>query len=488
MTTLYVNGRWWETGELQQMRVRDGRVLDRAAETLTESDRVVDMGGKTLRPALIDSHCHILPTGLDLQKLNLAPFNTPGEVLEALRERNAVEPPEKWLRAVWYDQNRFPGAAHLHRDQLDAISSTRPIILRHANGHASVANTAALQGAGIKEDEPNPANGEFVRDAAGRMTGVLLEGAHERVFDSGPKVTFEEMVDAILAAGEKMAELGICAASDMMTGRYDLDAELRAYTEAARRGCKVRTRLYLQYKTAFGPRALDAARLKELMADMDPEHTRVAGIKIFADGAIGSRTAGIYGSFAGDPPAERSGQMMYTPERLIEMVKTADAAGYQVCVHSIGDYATDCVMNAFAATPEPSKHRIEHAMLLSDAQIERLAQLGCYVTMQPEFLHHFGASYRRNLRDERAFRLNRYRSVKDAGLRLSLNSDRPIVPGDPAVGLAAAVQRPEGFDQAENITPNEAFHGYTSEAADVNGDHGLMGRLEPGELALFSLA
>lgn len=487
MSLLYTNFRWWESGEPQSMRVEDGRVTARGADVRGEAAQTQDLGGKILAPAFIDAHCHILPTGLDLQKLNLAPFDTGDQVLDAVRDRHQIEPEGKWLRAVLYDQTRFPDGQHLHRSQLDAISLCRPIVLRHVNGHASVANTAALRAAGVDEDVQDPPGGTFCRDESGRLTGVLLEHAHERVHDSGPKLTLDEMVEAILAAGEKMAELGIRCASDMMTGRYDLDLELQAYRIAAERGCRVRTRLYLQFGTVFSARGIDPARLAELSNAMDPEQTRVAGIKIFADGAIGSRTAAIYGAYEGDPSAETPGTLIYAPDKLKQMVRTAHDAGYQVSVHSIGNRATDCVMDAFAGTDEPSRHRIEHAMILSDAQIERLASLGCFVTMQPEFLMRIGHAYQRNLGPERTAKLKRARSVIDAGLRLSFNSDRPIVAGDPRDGIRTAVRRPEGFDPAESVSFAEAMKAYSVEGARVNGDAGKMGSLAVGELADFQL-
>ena len=169
------------------------------------------------------------------------------------------------------------------------------------------------------------------------------------------------------------------------------------------------------------------------------------------------------------------------------MTKIASDAGYQVAVHAIGDYATDLVMDAFEATGFPAKHRLEHAMILSDAQIERLAGLDCFVTFQPEFLQRFGHVYRRQLGDEIASKLERSRSVLDAGLKLSMSSDRPIVPGDPMDGIRTASNRPEGFDRGENCTLDEAILCYTKAGAEVNGDHALMGSLESGELADFQL-
>ncbi|MFY9235024.1 MAG: amidohydrolase family protein, partial [Fimbriimonadaceae bacterium] len=339
----------------------------------------------------------------------------------------------------------------------------------------------------------DPKGGTFARDAGGALTGVLLEKAHEVVSAAAPKPSVEEMAAAILLAGEKMREVGICCAADMMTVQFDLEAELEAYRLAAERGCAVRIRLYLQWATVLGPRAIPESRIAELMSGLDPDRCRISGVKIFADGAIGSATAAIYGSYTGNSKLqspnsklEESGQLIYASDRLLEMVRIAHDAGYQIAIHSIGDRSTDLVMDAYEALDSPSRHRIEHAMILSDAQIERMARLGIFCTMQPEFLMRFGHSYRRQLGPERASKLKRFRSVIDAGIPLSFSSDRPIVGGDPLEGIRAATSRPDGFDPAENVTREEALRAYTLEAARALREDGI-GELLPGQLCEFRL-
>lgn len=509
MATVYTHFFDALTGESQEMRVTEGRVRERGAQVSRDgASDVVDLQGAWVLPAFVDAHCHILPTGLDLQKLHLGPASSPADVLDLLRDRHR-EQPDGWLMAVHYDQNRYPGGRHMTRDDLDTISPTRPILLRHSNGHASVANSAALAAAGVDESTPNPSGGEYVRDASGRLNGVLLEEAHEIVTGSAPAPTEEEMVEAILLAGAKMREFGIGCASDMMTGRFDLRKELNAYRIASERGCQIATRLYVQWRDIFGRRAMPEGELRELMASLDAgpiNGTRVAGAKIFADGAIGSATAAIYGRYDSqpiDPAAPRpptvkryghdvqgsgesevSGQLCYRPERLHDMVRIADEAGWSIAIHAIGDYATDLVMDAYEKTSDPKRHRIEHAMLLSDAQIERLAALGCSVTFQPEFLLRFGHAYRAQLGEEQAAHLKRTRSVLDAGIPLSFNSDRPIVGGNPWDGILTAVAR-EGFDPAERCTREEAIAAYTVAGSRVNGDGEAYGTLAVGSYADF---
>lgn len=490
MRRLYTNFRWWRTGAPSYMGISDGAVEFRE-EGVFSGDfdgEIIDLSGKFLMPSYVDCHCHILPTGQDLMKLNLGKCSTREEVLDALRDYEKTLAPEEWLLAVHYDQTKYSDGLHITRAELDQITSARPVLLRHVSGHAGVANSAALAAAKIDESTANPEGGSFERDAQGRLNGVLLEDANNIVSASTPEPTQEQLVQAILLAGEKMASLGISAASDMLTGKHDIVKEIEAYRIASERGCKIRMRLYAIWSKVFGGRGIGADRLRELNSTMDHSRCRINGIKIFADGAIGSATAAIYGKYASESEAQHgdwSGQLIYEPEKLKEMVRIADAAGFPVSIHSIGNYSTDLVMNAFEATPDPSIHRIEHAMLLSDAQIERMKLLGIMCTMQPEFLMRFGHAYLKQLGPEQASQLKRCRSLLDAEIPLAFSSDRPIVAGNPEDGIRCAVHRPEGFDPSENITAEEAITAYTQTAADANDDGEAMGSLFAGQYADF---
>ena len=497
MTQKYTNFRWGLTGESQEMVVDRGRVVTRhqsAATNLEVGDSIVDLGGAYLLPSFIDAHCHILPTGLDLNKLHLGAASTKEEILQLLADRHRDQP-DGWLLAVHYNQTKFEDGEHLTLRELDQISSTRPILLTHVNGHASVANSAALAAGKIDDSTPDPSGGVYRRDSSGKLDGVCLEHAHEFIQRAKPMPTVEEMAEAIVLAGQKMAELGIKCASDMMTGCFDLEKELQAYALAIRHGCPIHMRLYLQWRDVFGKRAVPEQRLRELIDAANAEQgLRVQGIKIFSDGGISSATAAIYGRFLSTDPqkplkpvngVDTDGQLIYNAEKLNMMFSRAHESGMQVSVHAIGDYATDLVLDAMSQTDEPSRHRIEHAMILSDSQIERMRDVGCFCTFQPEFLMALGPAYRRQLGEVRASKLIRSRSVLDAGIPLSFNSDRPIVAGNPWDGILTASNRPREFDSSENCTRAEAILAYTKSAAEVNGDAGEMGTLEPGTLAHF---
>lgn len=512
MRRVFRNFRWWENGETQSMVVEEGRVVHRGPHESSPSDGDVDLHGQWLMPGFVDGHCHILPTGLMLAMLDLDGAESPGDVMQALSERDKALGPGDWLLAINYDQNRFRDAAHLHRRALDQISTTRPILLRHVSGHASVANTAALELAGIGPETKNPNDGEFVRDEDGELSGLLLESAHETVSSSAPRPTEAEMVEAILAAGRSMSSYGITSAADMMTGRYDLRTELRAYTEAARRGCPIRLRLYLQWSNVLGRFAMGETELADLESGMDAPTCRIAGIKLFQDGAIGSRTAAIYGSYAQlhpqtadasgpRPPAMRltsrrgshsngmliAGQSIYPPDELKRRVRLAHETGRQIAIHAIGDYAVDVVFAAYEALDDPKRHRIEHAMMMNNEQVAKMASLGIRCTMQPEFLARFGSTYLRQLGSERAASIKRFAAVREAGVRLSFSSDRPIVSGRPWAGILAASSRPRGFDPEESMPMKDGVRAYSQMSADACEDAQDFGELNPGQWADFQV-
>ena len=480
MNTVFRNGRTLR-GEPIAFGVQDGRFAAVGPEIALPG--AIDLEGATVLPGFVDAHCHIMPTGFDLSRLHLGPCESSQDVLDLVRSRVDEVPPGEWLLAVHYDQNKFEGLRHLHRDELDAVTGNTPTLLRHVNGHASVANSAALRAAGVDDATTDPKGGTYVRDASGRLTGVLLERAHEHVSDCAPAPSFEQRVQAAMLAAGEMSKLGVTCATDMMTGYSDLLGEMAAYSEAARRGAKVRFRLFLQWSPVFGPRSADAQEREHIQANMDPLRCRVAGAKIFADGALSAGTAAIHGTFT----SGGNGKLIYDPSRLNEMVLTAHEAGWRVSIHSIGDRSTDIVMDAFEQTGDCKPHRLEHAMILSDEQIARIANSGVHVTMQPEFLLRLGHAYFRQLSPETATRLKRARSCLDAGIPLSFNSDRPIVAGNPWDGIKSAVRRPDGFDQAENVTLEEAVGLYTFGGALANGDVGDMGEIAPGKLADFQV-
>lgn len=469
----FVGGRWWRDGAAFSFLVENRRIVAHGVDP-SFADEIVNLDGAFVMPGFIDCHMHVLPAGLQALQLDLSGASSREEVLRRVRKRAADLAPTDWVLAVQYDANRFEDGIDVGADELDAASGGRKTILRHSSGHACVASRSALLEAGVRADTEDPRGGTIVRNRSGEPTGLLLENAMEFVYRKAPDLPPDQWPDAIDAVSATLLSKGITCASDMMTGQRGLAAELAAYRNAQ---SKLRIRLFVQWNRVFGKHAEPDAQLP------DDDRLRFLGVKLFADGAIGSGTAAIYGSYmsGGD------GTLIYPPEELKRRVLAADEAGYRITIHSIGDRSTDLVLDVYEACADPSKHRLEHAMLLSDEQIQRIRRSSIRVTMQPEFLLAFGPAYQRRLGPERAANLKRIRSLLDAGIIVGLSSDNPIVPGDPWTGIRAAAMRPDGFNQAEAISLREAVNLYTQGAAAANFEETEMGSLDPGQLADFQL-
>lgn len=475
--TKYTNLRWGLDGSFQTILVENGLVIERSQANLDGPvDEVIDLNQQWVLPQFVDNHSHIEATGTYLGYPTLVNCNTKESVLSQLRD--ALKPSPPILIAIQYDQNRW-GGDHLSLTELDTISAQIPILIKHSNGHAGVCNSAAFQLANVAPSELDPPSGQFGRDASGQLNGVLYEGALERVTRFFPSLNFEQMKDSIRRGLQKVKSLGYQEVSDMGSNGLDPSQLLQAYGAVAEEPDSLEMRLYLHWKDVFGPRAIHPELIQQHRA-------LIAGVKIFADGAIGSATAAIYGKFTSNPKSQPAGGksrtdaasatnraadglLMYPPDRLTEMVCIATEAGFQVATHAIGDLAVDLVMNAYEASGEPARHRIEHAMILSDEQIDRLVKLGCFVSVQPEFLSRFGDAYRTQLGPERGSQLIRTKSMRERGVKVSASTDRPIVEGDPLLGLQMLRTRPFGFTEQENIGGAEALPLWLGEASLANG-------------------
>jgi predicted amidohydrolase YtcJ len=459
---LFTGARWWRDGEVCNLLIdAGGRVRYRGPDRLS-ADLQTDLQGAWLMPSFVDCHCHILSTGLDLQKLDLTGCVSREEVLQRVRGRAAAEPDGAWVLAVQYDQTRFHDGRHISADELETATLGHPAILRHTSGHACIANRTALSLRSGDRDDVG-----IVRDDKGTPTGVLLEGAMQIVYKLLPQPTRGQMSDAILAAAQEMNALGVTSAADMGSV-YSLDDQLWAYQDAINRGAKLRIRLYPNWSQVIKGNIEFAAQTPML---------RVNGVKLYADGAIGAATAATYQEYT----VGGTGQLIYPAEEMERRVSIADERGFSIAIHTIGDRSTDVVLDALSKTKEPSRHRIEHAMMLSDEQVERISRLGVGVSMQPEFLLRFIHAYKRQIGEERAGRLKRFRTLLDSGVKIGFSSDRPIVPGNPWDGIRAAMEHP-----SEAITYEEAISCYTNYAAALDGDQDC-GSLDENQIADFQV-
>ena len=450
----------------------------------------VDLLGRTLVPGFNDCHMHVLPYGLDLLQADLSPSAGVTDIptlLDRLRLWRRANPTSDWIRGSRYDQNTFPGAKHPTRSELDLAFPNEPVYLMQTSKHGGTANSVALKIAGITRDTPDPEGGEIVRDATGEPTGVLLESALGLVSQHIPRPDKAGMVAAIHRAQEVMIGAGITSASDMNTGWFDIDSEISCYQQAATDGAPIRITLFPHLPSFGGPDYIPTHR--DFWNDhfaKGPEQIRLGSGKLFADGALTVRTAALR-----EPYVDGSGMgmLLHAPEELFAYIRRAHGFGWNIAVHAIGDRATELVLDGYAlaqkASPRPeARHRIEHAMILDDALIQRFVDQKIVPIIQPEFLARLGDAYILGLGFERASCLNRTASLRRASLPVPLSSDCPIVPGAPLDGIRAAHFRTTrngtilGPDEAMSVY--DAVRGYTEWAAYSVCDEDRTGVLKVG--------
>lgn len=495
---------------VEAMAVSDGRVLAiGSCEELRSrfpSAKRVGLSGGAVVPAFNDCHCHILPLGLDLTKADLRSCRSVADVQHVLREWMQANPSAPWVLGRAYDQNRLQEGRHITRQELDAVSAEKPVYLSHVSKHGSAVNTAALKQAGITAQTTDPTDGVIQRDKRGEPTGTLLESASSLVSRHIPKPDEAQAADAILKACHHLANRGILAASDASTGWLNLEMETRAYRKALEQGAPVRMTLMTLYDPANESGWLELGythRLSGFGEGSEPAASRFPNledrttnlrwgcIKLFADGALTTRTAAMREPYI---DTNTTGVLMYEPEELIARIRTVHASGWQCAVHAIGDRAIELVLEAYrqaqAELPrEDARHRIEHAMLMTDDLLQEMAALGVIAVPQPEFLWWLGPAYLTGL-GERATNLMPYKTWLKAGVAVAFSSDQPVVPGDPIVGWRAAVDRKSGQGQVmgaeECLDPLTALRLFTAGAAHATFDPEI-GTLTPGKRADFIL-
>lgn len=454
--------------------------------------RVVDLGGATVLPGLIDAHGHMQGLGgYGLGMLDFIAANDLGEVVQAVAARAATTEPGRWVLGGRWDHESWPGKELPTHHGLSEASPGNPVWLRRVDGHAGLANTAAMRLARITRDTPNPPGGEIIRDADGEPTGVLVDNAMSLVSDMIDDESFS--AEAMLLKAQEM-----CLAAGL-TGVHDMGLtpdDIAVYQRLAREGrLKIRV-----YGLIAGEYAQEWFARRTLITG--PRFT-MRGTKIYMDGAMGSRGAWLKAPYA-DRPIDADGRpytglAVSTPEEVEAAARHALGRGYQVCVHGIGDRGNAETLDAFERAAESSgmplassRFRVEHAQLLDRADIPRFGALGVIASMQPTHCTSDMRWVEERVGAERARGAYAWKSLLDAGAALAFGSDFPVEHQNPFLGFYAAVTRmnlegwPEGgWQPDERVSREEALRAFTLGAAYAEFNERRKGSLVEGKYADF---
>jgi hypothetical protein len=439
----------------------------------------IDLGGATVLPGLADAHTHLQALGAASRQLDLRAATSEAEAADMVREAAASAPPGRWIRGRGWDQNAWPGGAMPGRAALDRVAPDTPVVLARVDGHALWVNGCALARAGISASTPDPEGGEILRDARGAPSGVLVDAAADRLEARLPAPGADEVRADLLAALELCRRAGLTAVHDLGTGPEAL-AALRALERERR--LPLRVAVYL------------GGRWEQVEAALRGPIERggllhVVGVKLFADGALGSRGAALLEPYADRPGA--TGLMVTPPAELARRARVVDEAGLQVAIHAIGDRANRAALDAIAALGPRSRprHRIEHAQVVAPGDLPRFGALGVVASVQPAHATSDMGWAPARLGPRRLASAYAWRSLLRAGATLVLGSDAPVESHDPWRGVHAAVTRQDpagapagGFLPGERITVAEALEALCVAPAAAAGDDGPAG-IRPGARA-----
>jgi predicted amidohydrolase YtcJ len=441
-----------------------------------EDLQYIELGDGCAVPGLIDAHGHPLLHARSLVEVRLDGARSAQECVERIARYAATVPRGGWIRGSGWDQNRWADRSFPAAALLDDTTEGHPAALSRIDVHALWCNREALRAAGIVAGTPDPPGGRILRDPDGMPSGVLIDTAMDLVRRAIPPPGGREMEEMLLRSLRALASVGLTAVHDASAGP-DL---LAAYARLAERD-ELPVRVYAMIDVP-GPQLDEQMRAWRERPSIGLLSVR--SVKLFADGALGSRGAAMFEPYADE--SGNTGLWLTDPRELEERIARIAAAGYQPCVHCIGDRACAVVLEAFTKVPRAVRPRAEHLQILRPRDVPLLKRSGAIASMQPTHATSDGrwAEERLGHGTERQRGAYAWRQALDAGAPLAFGSDFPVEGIDPREGLRAAISRRTGEGGAwmpeQRLRRDEALHAFTQGAAWAEFAEGRRGCIREG--------
>lgn len=478
---------------VRAMAVRDGKVAfvgsDSGVMALRgSSTRMIDLAGRTVIPGMVDAHAHFAGLGSALANVDLTGTKSYDEVIARVVAKARTLPAGEWVLGRGWDQNEWGNTAFPTHEALSRAIPDHPVLLTRIDGHANLANAAAMKLAGVDANTKDPDGGRIERDANGAPIGVFVDNAQGLVGRVVPPSSPQQRRDAILAAIDEMHRWGLTGIHDAGAGRSTIDL----YEELAKAG-KLQLRTYVMIGDSKA--TLDNYFARGPQSGLYGDMLWIRSIKLYADGALGSRGAALLDPYSDDP--NNNGLLVSDPKHIEEVAERALLGGFQVATHAIGDRGNRVVLDAYeqALRAHPTvdhRFRVEHAQILNHDDIPRFAELDVIPSMQA--VHQTSDMYWAGTRLGISRLLGAYawRSLLDTGMPIPNGSDFPVERVNPLFSFHSAVSRQNdnnlptgGWYPEQRMTREEALRSVTIWPAFAGFQEDILGSLTPGKLADF---
>ena len=472
------------------MLIDNGKVVaNNVDSTTTKIHQTIDGNGRILLPGLIDAHGHMLGLGAMLTKVDLRESTSADDAARQVADYAFANYSLPWITGGGWNQELWSDRAFPTAAILDKKISNKPVWLRRVDGHAGWANSKALAIAGITKDTPSPVGGQIVKDADGNPTGVFIDNAMELISAHIPPPDNDMNTLFLNKASEHLLSLGITSIHDAGISRRVYDF----YLKQALQG-QLDIRIYAMID-ATDPE-LDSMLSNGPIRDAN-DFLSIRSVKAYGDGALGSRGAALLTPYTDAP--HQHGLLLTQPEQMTPLFSKVIGAGFQLNYHAIGDKANHAALNEYEATfaslgGQSLRHRIEHAQVIAPDDLARFSALGVLPSMQPTHATSDKNMAEDRLGKERIKGAYAWKTLLESGSRLPLGSDFPVELANPFYGLHAAVTRQDRNNQPVNgwyaneaLTIEQAFKGFTLDAAYAAHMEDTLGTLTPGTWADFIL-